>query len=348
MRACSRWTCGVLLSFSFPIVVVGQQPATSGQPKTHVIKTGPNTVQWGWFDGSVAPILRVESGDIVEVETPLDVASVLQASGAPAELITPTTRELDAVPQKDRGPGPNILVGPIAVNGAEAGDVLEVKILELEPMDNYAENVFQPNRTLYEDLPRAKIRFIQLDRARKVALFAPGIEIPLHPFFGTMGVAPAAWLGRTNDGPPDNIGGNLDNKDLVAGTTLYLPIQQAGALFSVGDGHAGQGDGESDGTAIEIALRGKLQLTVRKDMHLLWPRAETPDAYMTMGFSPDLNRAAVQAVREMVKFLVSERHLTPEDAYMLTSMAADLHVTQIVDGTKGIHAVLPKRIFAHQ
>jgi acetamidase/formamidase len=261
------------------------------------------------------------------------------------ELITPTTRELDSVPQKDRGPGPNILVGPIAVNGAEAGDVLEVKILELNPTDNFAVNLFQPSRTLAEDLPRARIRFIPLDKSRNVALFAPGIEIPLHPFFGTMGVAPAAWLGRVSDGPPDYIGGNLDNKDLVEGTTLYLPIQQSGALFSVGDGHAGQGDGEVDGTAIEVALHGKLQLTVRKDMHLLWPRAETPESYITMGLSPDLNRAAVQAVREMVNFLVTERHLTAEDAYMLTSMAADLHVTQIVDGTKGVHAMLPKAIF---
>jgi acetamidase/formamidase len=187
-----------------------------------------------------------------------------------------------------------------------------------------------------------------LDKSRNVAVFAPGIEIPMRPFFGTMGVAPAAQVGRVSDGPPDYIAGNLDNKDLVAGTTLYIPIQQAGALFSVGDGHAGQGDGEVDGTAIEIALYGKLQLTVRKDMHLLWPRAETPDSYITMGFSPDLNRAAVQAVREMVRFLQTERHMSAEDAYMLTSMAVDFHVTQIVDGTKGIHAVLPKRIFVHQ
>jgi acetamidase/formamidase len=134
---------------------------------------------------------------------------------------------------------------------------------------------------------------------------------------------------------------------LVEGAILYLPIQEKGALFSVGDGHAGQGDGEADGTALEVALHGKLQLTVRKDLHLLWPRAETPDSYITMGFSPDLNRAALQAVREMVSFLETERHLTAEDAYMLTSVAADLRVTQIVDGTKGIHAVLPKQIFTH-
>ena len=151
--------------------------------------------------------------------------------------------------------------------------------------------------------------------------------------------------GRINDAAPDYIGGNLDNKALVEGTILYLPIQQPGALFSVGDGHAGQGDGEVDGTALGVAPHGKMQLTVPKDLHLLWPRAETSESYITLGFSPDLNRAAVQAVREMVNFLVTERHLTPEDAYMLTSVAVDLHVTQIVDGTKGIHAILPKQIF---
>jgi acetamidase/formamidase len=348
MHASTRWNCGLLLLISIPTVGAGQQPGSPGQPKTHVVKTGPTTVQWGYFDGSSPPILRIDSGDIVEVESPLECAENLKLLGAPEEVITPTTRALDSVPRKDRGPGINILVGPIAVNGAEPGDVLEVKILELRPIDNYAINLFSPSRTLAEDLPRAKYRWIPLDKSRNVAVFAPGIEIPMRPFFGTMGVAPAAWVGRVSDGPPDYIAGNLDNKDLVAGTTLYIPIQQAGALFSVGDGHAGQGDGEVDGTAIEIALYGKLQLTVRKDMHLLWPRAETPDSYITMGFSPDLNRAAVQAVREMVKFLETERHMTAEDAYMLTSVAVDFHVTQIVDGTKGIHAVLPKRIFVRQ
>ena len=345
MRASTRWICCVPLLASLPFPSAAAQLR---QPKTHVIKTGLDTIHWGYFDGSLAPITHIDSGDIVEVETPLDGASALQLFGAPPELITATSRELESVPQKDRGPGPNILVGPIAVNGAAPGDVLEVRVLELRPADNYAENLFVPNGTLAEDLPQARARFVPLDKVGKVAVFAPGIEIPMHPFFGTMGVAPAAWLGRINDGPPDYIGGNLDNKDLVEGSTLYLPIQVKGALFSVGDGHAGQGDGEVDGTALEVTLHGKLQLTVRKDMHPLWPRAETPESYITMGFSPDLNRAAVQAVREMVHFLVEERHLSAEDAYMLISVAADLHVTQIVDGTKGIHVVLPKQIFVHK
>jgi acetamidase/formamidase len=344
MHAFTRRICCILVLTLLLSAVVAQQR----QPKTHVIKTGPDTVQWGYFDGSRPPIIHIDSGDIVEVETPLDSAKALESFGAPPELITATSRELEGVPQKDRGPGPNILIGPIAVDGAEPGDVLEVKIIELRPADNYAENLSVPDSTLVEDLPQARVRFIPLDKVRNVVVFAPGIEIPMHPFFGTMGVAPAVWLGRINDGPPDYIGGNLDNKELVEGSTLYIPIQVKGALFSVGDGHAAQGDGEVDATALEVTLHGKLQLTVRKDMHLLWPRAETPGSYITMGFSPDLNRAAVQAAREMVRFLVEERHLSTEDAYMLTSVAADLHVTQIVDGTKGIHALLPKRIFTRQ
>jgi acetamidase/formamidase len=160
-----------------------------------------------------------------------------------------------------------------------------------------------------------------------------------------MGVAPVVAIGRINDGPPGYYAGNLDNKHIAAGTTLYIPVQVKGALFSVGDGHAGQGDGEVDGTAIEAALWGKFQFNVRKDMRLLWPRAETPDEIMTMGFDPDLNRAAEMAIREMVAYLVAERHMTPEDAYMLCSMAVDLQITQNVDGVKGVHALLPKKIF---
>jgi acetamidase/formamidase len=321
--------------------------ADDRQPKTHVIKTSPKTVLWGYYDGSKPPISTIDSGDIIQVESPLAASREMEVFGMPPELITAEMRALEAgVPDSDKGPGANILVGPIAVNGAEPGDVLEVKILELEPIDNYAVNLFvQGHGALTEDLPRTKVRLVPLDKTRNVAVFAPGIEIPIRPFYGTMAVSPPAVIGRISDSPPDYFAGNLDNKDLVAGTTLYIPIQVKGALFAVGDGHAGQGDGEVDGTAIEVALRGKLQLTVRKDLHFLWPRAETPDHFMTMGFSPDLDRAVIQAVREMVDFLSTQYHLSPEDAYMLTSMAADLHVTQVVDGTKGVHAMIPKKIF---
>jgi acetamidase/formamidase len=166
-------------------------------------------------------MIHINSGDMVEVETPLDGAKALQSFGAPAEVITAVSLELEDVPQKDRGLGPNILVGPIAVNGAEPGDVLEVKIMELHPADNYAENLFVPDGTLSEDLPQARARLFRWT-VRNVAVFAPSIEFPCA-LLRTMGVAPRPWLGRINDGPPDYIGGNLDNKELVAGSVLYIP-----------------------------------------------------------------------------------------------------------------------------
>ena len=306
----------------------------------------PDTIEWGFIDGGAKPILRIKSGDTVIIDTPLAGAAEMRGMGMPESLIRPQMREID-VKAKERVGG-NILVGPVFVEGAEPGDVLEVRILKITPADNYAVNVFYPDHgALPNEFPYYRARSIPLDLARNVALAGPGIEIPLRPFFGTMAVAPVAALGRINDGPPGYYAGNLDNKELVAGTTLYLPIQCKGALFSVGDGHVGQGDGEVDGTAIEAALSGEFQFKVRKDMKLLWPRAEMPGAIMTMGFDRDLNIAAEMAVHEMVQYLTTERHLSRDDAYMLTSMAVDLHVTQIVDGVKGVHAILPKGIFKH-
>jgi len=318
------------------------------QPKVYKITSGPKTVEWGFLDPAAKPILTIHSGEIVELDTPLAGSKEMETMGMPEALIRQSMRDLEAVSDRSTTYG-NILVGPIAVDGAEPGDVLEVHILEIRVADNYAVNVFHPGGgTLPEDFPYARASAIHLSTERNVALFAPGIEIPLHPFFGTMGVAPSSAVGRIGDGPPGYYAGNMDNKDLVAGTTLYIPIQCKQALFSVGDGHAGQGDGEVDGTAIEAALLGRFQFFVRKDLQLKWPRAETSKYYMTMGFDPDLNRAAQMAVREMIDYLVKEHHLTPDQAYMLCSMAVDLQVTELVDGSKGIHALLPKSIFLKQ
>ena len=177
------------------------------------------------------------------------------------------------------------------------------------------------------------------------ATFAPGIVIPLHPFFGSMGVAPPPEAGRANSNPPGTHAGNLDNRALVAGTTLFIPIHATGALFEVGDGHAAQGDGEVDQTAIETSLRGRLQLTVRKDMKLTWPRAETPTSYISMGTDEDLVKATRIAVQEMIDFLVAEKKLDKVAAYQLTSVAGNVAITQLVDGKVGVHVTLPKAIF---
>jgi acetamidase/formamidase len=189
------------------------------------------------------------------------------------------------------------------------------------------------------------MKIIPLDRARMVARFSPGIEIPLHPFFGSMGVAPPEAFGRLDSAPPGLHAGNMDNKELVAGTTLYLPVWTKGALFEVGDGHVGQGNGEVDITALETSLTGTLQFIVHKNTGLKYPRAETPTHYITMGFHQELYEATRIAVREMIDFLVSEKHLSRDDAYMLTSVAGDVDITELVDGNKGVHVMLPKAIF---
>jgi acetamidase/formamidase len=175
--------------------------------------------------------------------------------------------------------------------------------------------------------------------------FAPGVMLPLAPFFGSIGVAPPPLVGRISSRPPGWHGGNLDNKDLVAGSILYLPVHLPGALLSIGDGHALQGDGEVTGTALETSLRGTFELRLRKGQRLRWPRAETPTHYIAMGLNEDLDEATRLAVREMVDFLVAEKKMSRDDAYMLCSLAADLHVTQAVDGTKGVHASLAKSFF---
>ena len=310
------------------------------------LKPTPKTVAWGYYDARAVPVLRVRSGDTVEIQTLItNSPKRLEEAGVPPDQIEQSLRDITEQ-VKDKGPGGHILTGPIYIEGAEPGDVLEVKILSIRLAIPYAYNAFGAGRGyLPDDYPHSKIKIIPLDKERMVAKFAPGIEIPLHPFFGSMGDAPPESAGRFNSAPPWIMAGNLDNKDLVAGSTLYIPVHAPGALFEVGDGHAGQGDGEVDITALETSLVGMFQLVVRKDLHLKWPRAETPTHYMTMGLNDDLNAATTLAVREMIDFLVTEKHLSRDDAYMLASVAADLHITELVDGNKGVHMMIPKAIF---
>src|SRR5229473_1421295 len=314
---------------------------------TYTLKPTPKTVAWGYYDAKAAPVLRVKSGDTVEIQTLItNSPKRLEDAGLPPDQVEQSLRDItDQV--KDKGPGGHILTGPIYIEGAEIGDVLEVKILAAKLAIAYAYNGFGPGRGfLPEDYPYPKMKIIPLDEKRMIARFAPGIEIPLHSFFGSMGVAPPETSGRLSSAPPWIQAGNLDNKDLVAGTTLYIPVHAPGALFEVGDGHAGQGNGEVDITALETSLIGAFQFIVRKDMHLRWPRAETPTHYITMGLHEDLNEATKMAVREVIEFLVTEKHLTRDDAYMLSSVAADLSITELVDGNKGVHMAIPKAIFA--
>ena len=335
------------------VVIAGNSAASEclQAQATLTLKATPTTVAWGYYDAKAAPVLHVKSGDTVEIQTLItNSPKRLEDAGVPPDQVEQSLRELydpiAGVQAKDKGPGGHILTGPIFIEGAQPGDVLEVRILAIKLAIPYAYNGFGPGRGyLPDDYPYSKTKIITLDEKRMVAKFAPGIEIPLHPFFGSMGDAPPESAGRWNSAPPWIMGGNLDNKDLVAGSTLYLPVHAPGALFEVGDGHAGQGDGEVDITALETSLIGTFQFVVRKDMHLKWPRGETPTHYITMGLNDDLNACATLALREMIDFLMTEKHLSRDDAYMLSSVAADLHITELVDGNKGVHMMLPKSIF---
>jgi len=313
---------------------------------TYTLKPTPKTVAWGYYDAKATPVLRVKSGDTVEIQTLItNSPERLERAGVPKDQVEQSLRDITEQ-VKDKGPSGHILTGPIYIEDAQPGEVLEIKILAIKLAIPYAYNAFGPGRGyLPDDFPYSRIKIIPLDERRMVAKFAPGIEIPLHPFFGSMGVAPPESVGKWNSAPPWIMAGNLDNKDLVAGTTLYIPVHAPGALFEVGDGHAGQGDGEVDITALETSLIGIFQFIVRKNMHLKWPRAETPTHYITMGLNDDLNACTTLAVREMIDFLVTEKQLSRDDAYMLSSVAADLHITELVDGNKGVHMMIPKAIF---
>ena len=329
-----------------PSVPDGQPATPEAAGKTHQLKATPKTVAWGYYDAAATPVLRIKSGDTVELETLLTNSPTgLEWAGVKPADVEQSLRDVFKEVTK-KGPGGHILTGPIFIEGAERGDTLEVRIQSIKLAIPYAYNAFgRRGGFLPEDFPRSKTKIIPLDGKRMIAQFADGIEIPLHPFFGSMGVAPPDSAGRISSGPPGIHAGNLDNKELVAGTTLFIPVHAKGALFSVGDGHAGQGNGEVDITALETSLTGKLQFVARKDMHLRWPRAETPTHFITMGLDKDLTEATKIAVREAIDFLATEKHLSRDDAYMLASVAVDFNITQLVDGTKGVHAMIPKAIF---
>ena len=311
------------------------------------LKATPATVAWGYYWSQAKPVLRIKSGDVVEIQTMLtNSPERLESAGVAADQIEPALKAIYAE-VKDKGPGGHILTGPVFVEGAEPGDTLEVRIRKIDYAIPYAYNSFSPRSGVLtpDDFAKGATKIIPLDKARGIAKFAPNIEIPLRPFFGSMGVAPPEAAGRINSAPPGTHAGNLDNKELVAGTKLLIPVHVPGALFEVGDGHAGQGNGEVDITALETSLTGTFEFVVRKDLKLKAPRGETPTHWIAMGLNPDLTEALKMAVRETIDFLGTEKHMSREDAYMLASVAVDFNITQAVDGTKGVHAMIPKSIF---
>jgi acetamidase/formamidase len=329
------------------LLIANAATAQIAKPKTHRLEATPDTVAYGYYWSEAKPVLRIASGDIIDVDTLLtNNPTGLARAGVSDDRIQASLKSIvTEVTGERRGPGGHILTGPVYVEGAEPGDVLEVKILAIDLPIDYGYNGcsgFVPDNC-EKGVP---VKILALDRKKMTAEFAPGIVIPLKPFFGSMGVAPAADLGRVSSTPPGRHAGNLDNRELVAGSTLFIPVFVTGALFEIGDGHAAQGDGEVDQTAIETSLRGRLQLTVRKDMKLTWPRAETATDYISMATDPDLAKATTMAIQEMVDFLSVTRKLTKHEAYQLTSIAGNVAVTQLVDKPNlGVHVKIPKNIF---
>jgi acetamidase/formamidase len=324
--------------------------ATPAWAETFELKVTPQTVVWGHYDATDKPVLTISSGDTVVVHTLLtnSPTGLEKAGVAPADVEPELRAVFAGVPASARGPGGHILTGPIAIAGAGPGDTLEVRIVKIDLAIPYAYNGFRYGAGfLTDDFPYARVKIVPLDGKRMVGKFAPGLEVPLAPFFGSMGVAPPPAFGRYDSAPPTIHGGNMDDKALVAGTTLFLPVHAAGALFQVGDGHAAQGNGEVDITALETSLVGTFQFILHKHQATAYPRAETPGAFIAMGFDDDLSNATRKALRNMVDFLVTAKGMTRDDAYMLISVAGDVEITELVDRNKGVHVVVPKALFGH-
>jgi acetamidase/formamidase len=309
--------------------------------QTHRLDAAPDTVHWGFFDAALKPLITVDPGDTITIST---VSGDRAATPKPGSGLT-VPASLTAIQDKvqPRLGGPHIMTGPVAVRGAKAGQVLEVRIKAIDLHYDWGYNTIRPLvGALPDDFHKLRTIHIPLDRARMVGKMPWGAELALKPFFGIMVTAPPSEWGTVSSPPPRRNGGNMDNKELVAGTTLFLPIHVDGALFSVGDGHGVQGDGEVCVTAIETGLIGTFELHLRPDMSLEWPLAETPTHVITMAFDPDLDDAVVIALRDMIKLICARTGLSREDAYTLCSLAADLRVTQVVNGSKGIHVMLEK------
>jgi acetamidase/formamidase len=343
----STWIERVSVGIGAGVVVVAGAGAQA--PKTHRLLATPDTVAYGYYWSEAKPALRIASGDIIDVDTLLtNNPTGLARAGVPEEEIQESLRAVVAAfpsGHERRGPGGHILTGPVYVEGAEPGDTLEVKVLSIDlPIDYGYNGCSGYVRENCDRLQPQKI--FRFNRTSMTTQFLPGIVIPLKPFFGSMGVAPAPEVGRVSSNPPGRHAGNLDNRELVAGSTLFIPVFVPGALFEVGDGHAAQGDGEVNQTAIETSLRGRLQLTVRKGMKLTWPRAETATDYISMAADPDLTVATRTAIQEMVDFLAATKGLTKHQAYQLTSIAGHVTMTQLVDlPNLGVHVKMAKDLF---
>jgi acetamidase/formamidase len=311
----------------------------------HHLTSTPETIRFGMFDAAFDPVLTIASGDSVTFECVSGGVEVMPAEGS-GLTIPPALQAIhDSKPERI---GPHILTGPVAITGAEPGDTLEVRIEAVAPNNDWGYCAVRPLAgTLPEDFPERYVSHIAVDRAAGTCKPSWGPTLPLRPFFGTMGVAPPAKYGRLSSKEPREHGGNMDNKELGAGATLFLPVWVPGANFSVGDGHGRQGDGEVCVNALEMGLTGTFTFILHKAADqgvATWPRAETPTHHIIMGFHEDLDLAMKQALRGMIDFIVARSNLTRVQAYQFCSLAVDFRVTQTVNGEKGVHGMLEKGV----
>ncbi|HZP96438.1 MAG TPA: acetamidase/formamidase family protein [Candidatus Limnocylindria bacterium] len=335
----------------------------------HVLRATPDTCFWGFFDRSRPPVLTVRSGDTVHVET-----LTHQAGDAPDLMMDEGVRAVyEGIPAAQRGPGVHLMTGPIAVEGARAGDTLEVRILAMRPRLPYGTNIGAWWGYLYPEMQKERITIYAVDAASGYAQAAfafdyehtpkydapgtiippertrrtpalDGVLVPLRPHFGVMGVAPRE-SGKVNSIPPGDFGGNVDDWRIGPGATMYYPVLNDGALFFVGDPHAAEGDAELSGTAIESSHDGWIQIVVRRDLPTDSPLLETATHWYTHGFGADLDEAMRAAALRMLAFLQRRFGLSRDDAYSFLSVACDFGVTQVVDQRMGVHAAAPKAAF---
>ena len=330
------------------------QPVRPHPVDAHLRST-PGNVTWGLIPANAPPVLRIASGQTVRIDTVsqqgitagIDPVEFFGAVGIDPGQVLDDVKQIYRNVKREPGAGGHVLTGPIYIDAARPGDMLEVRILDVEFRIDYGVNNSGPGMGAAPELLTEVARnIIRLDLERGVAKFSPRIELPLAPFMGIMAVAPPPAQAPANTRPPGAFGGNIDLKVLTRGATLYLPVFNEGAQFFTGDGHGLQGDGEVNGTAIEISLTPTLQFIVHpgagRDMK--WPRAEDRDCHYVMGMDTDLDEAAHLAIVESVAFLQARAGLSAADAYALTSLAVDFRIGEAVNHVKMVYGAIPKRL----
>jgi acetamidase/formamidase len=307
----------------------------------HDVHPSPATVHWGSLDAGIRPVIEIDAGDTVTIHSVS--GSATEASNDPDHTVRPELRAIHAA--LEPAPGPHILTGPVFVRGAMPGDALRIEILDVQLRDDWGFNLMRPGKgALPDDFAEEQLLHLDIDREAQRIRTPWGMKLPARPFFGVMAAAPRPEDGCLTSVIPGYFGGNMDNRHLVAGSILYLPVSTDGALFSAGDGHAAQGDGEVCLTAVETGLSGTLRIDVVKGANLSMPYAETPTHLIAMGFDENLEQAMQMALRSAMEMIIARVGLTAKEAYSLCSMAADLHITQVVNIKKGVHVMIPKSL----